>query len=231
MDGTSFFQALEKLAREAFPVKGNGSPLQAKMMDRLMTLWLEQVGHYPEDAYGLTVGQFRTMAIFKPSDEDAKFDFEKFPEWLDRYKPAFLERVKFIKTRVIYPQQRWKHWLKKEATDRQVEAKSKAIADSIFYWPVTPQMVEEWMWLCMGEFTEAFLARNPRYFYLKANRPIGASDGKPVEFICLDVDFAGGTAHAYPIPESGVGDKSFLIDLEANGIVIQPSLDNAEESP
>jgi hypothetical protein len=166
-------------------------------MHRLRELWLAIVSRYPEEAYGLTANQHAVLIDFQASGPDAKFDLEQFPGWLEQCKEEFLERTKFVKIRVTPPQKRWKHWLKADASPKQVEEKTKRSDESLFYWPVDPRMVEGWLWMCMGEYFDAFLAGEPRYYYLKANRPIGASGGKPVEYICMEVDFSAGEARAY----------------------------------
>ena len=225
MDAHSFRRRLREMALKAFPINGNDEPTQAKMMARLMGLWQATVARYPEEAYGLSAIQFRMLVDLQSPSEAAQFDVQQFPGWLEECKEKFLNQVAFVKIRIIPPHKRQKHWLRDEASDKAVEEKSKKMGESLFYWPVDPRLVAGWLWMCMGEFFPAFLAREPRYFYLKANRPIGASDGKPVEYICLDVDFASEEAHAYPIPKSGVGDEAYLLDMAIHGIEIRAAGD------
>lgn len=224
MDQRDFIEQLTAMAQ--CPLSMPEFPPQQVLRYRLAEFWnfFFEFRHYTKEAWSWSLETYMMM-LPGLDDEGFRTELDRFRTWLEHREDHYYDIVSpVLNMRIIEREERKKHWPYAWMNDKDVDAGSRKSGDGCFYPQATEQLVYGWMCLIMARHLEEFLDQKERYFYMKADRDIGAARGQPTPYVLFDVDCAVRHFHAYPVPLSEIPKEATVDTLEMLGAkIVAPS--------
>jgi hypothetical protein len=167
----------------------------------------EMIGTYndeifdPEKIYIESFVDYFGPSAMLLEDDDLEKEFPLIEEWIEKSRMEYRRRVyRFEKMRMLTTQQQQKHFIPYNLSDNAIREKTrKGNQVSLFYKSITPEKLEQFIWLVLDETWRLLLNAKYEKLYVDVIKIIGASKGKDTSYICFKLDLNTPSAHAHPI--------------------------------
>jgi hypothetical protein len=155
---------------------------------------------------------FNTVLLEIEDDGDLEKDLPAIERWIERAQATYQKAVfRFEKMRMATGREHSKHFPPANLSVDEIRKRTtRPGSASLFYKGVTPERLQDILWLTLGETWRQLLNVQNEKIYVDAITTVGASGGEDTSFICFDLDLSTPLAHAYPVSEQEIPSNTYI---------------------
>lgn len=218
-----FLRELKPLLR--CPSAEKGPEGTETLRECLLELWVWVVANYPYQVRSegsLAERYFGYDDHINPATSEDDWDLNNLRTWIEDARDIYISTAwPILKMNILGPDERQKHWPKKNVTNERVRQLSLSGESLFFCRGVGPVFLEGVLWALMARRFEDFLNRKHRFIFVDIERSIGASHGQDVTWVCFDIDYSLAVAHTYPVPEQEIPANAPTESLTSLGLALK----------
>src|ERR1039458_2919290 len=204
------------------PAAEKGPEGTEALRERILEFWVLIVANYPLQVRSegrLAERYYGYDDPIDPATSEDDWDLNNLRTWIEDAREIFISAAwSILKMQMLYPEERQKHWPKTNMSNERVRRLSLSGESFFFCGMVGPIFLQGVLWALMTYRFQDFLNGSHKLIFVDIERPIGASHGEDVSWICYDIDYSLAQAHTYPIPQNEIPRDAPIESLTSLGL-------------